>query len=153
MAMKVSAAARHSHLLPGLAVLAAGLVLPLAAPTTFSGAAYAQASQTPQAENERIYGSQLMTPQERSQYRQQLRQAQTVEERDRIRAQHHEEMQARAKERGLTLPDEPPAQGMGMGPGPGHGGGMMGPGGGPGSGGSMGPRGGGPAAGGGPGGR
>ena len=74
-----------------------------------------------------IYGSQLMTQQERSEYRAQMRNAKTAQEREQIRKEHHERMKVRAKEKGLTLPDEPPARGRGMGPGPGGG---MGPGGG-----------------------
>lgn len=83
-----------------------------------------------------IYGSQLMTNQERIEHRNLLRNAKTVEEREQIRLQHHEQMQLRAKERGVTLPDVPPAQGGGMGRRMGPGGGMgpgmggMGPGGG-----------------------
>lgn len=84
-----------------------------------------QAQQKTQAQ-ERIYGSQLMTQQERNAYRQKMRAAKTQEEREQIRLEHHKEMQQRAKEKGVTLPDEPPARGGGMGPGSG-----MGPGGGP----------------------
>lgn len=58
---------------------------------------------------QRIYGSQLMTPQERMNYRQRMRQAKTVEECNQIRAEHHKQMQERAKARGITLPDMPPA--------------------------------------------
>ena len=94
----------------------------------------------PPAQNqaqEQIYGSQLMTPQERTEYQAKMRAAKTNEEREQIRAQHHEEMQERAKQRGMTLPDEPPARGMGggMGGGMGPGGGMK-PGGGMGGSGS-----------------
>lgn len=72
-------------------------------------------------QRDRIYGYELMTPQERNEYRQRMRAAQTEQEREKIRAEHHEQMQARAKERGVTLPAVPPA---GRGPrGPGAGGG------------------------------
>ncbi len=112
--------------------------------------ASAVGAQTP--DTEQIYGSQMMTQQERSEYQTRMRAAKTAEEREQIRQQHHEEMQARAKERGMTLPDEPPARGMGpSGGGMGPGGGGMGPGGG-----GMGPGGGGMGPGGdgmGPGGR
>jgi flagellar biosynthesis/type III secretory pathway protein FliH len=83
--------------------------------------------QTPdkdQIQDRQIYGSQLMTQQERSEYRARMRAAKTQEEREQIRKEHHEQMKARAKEKGVTLPDEPPARGRGMGPG----GGGMGPG-------------------------
>jgi hypothetical protein len=65
---------------------------------------------------ERIYGSELMTPQERNQYLARMRALKTLEEREQFRKEHHEQMQERAKQRGVTLPDEPPAQGRGMGP-------------------------------------
>jgi hypothetical protein len=95
--------------------------------------------QTQTKEQERIYGSQLMTEQERNEYRQRMRNAKTDQERNNIRNEHHARMVARAKERGVTIPDEPPARGGGKGAGPG----AMGPGGGMGSGpGGMGPGGG-----------
>ena len=78
-----------------------------------------------QIQDRQIYGSQLMTQQERSEYRAQMRNAKTTQEREQIRKEHHERMKVRAKEKGLTLPDEPPARGMGGGMGPGGGG--MGP--------------------------
>lgn len=89
---------------------------------------------------EPIYGSQMMTEQERNEHRAQLRSAATEQERDQIRRTHHDQMRARAKERGVTLPEEPPPRGQGLGPGPGAGPGS-GAGAGPGSG--AGPRGGG----------
>ena len=79
-----------------------------------------------QIQDRQIYGSQLMTQQERSEYRAQMRNAKTAQEREQIRKEHHERMKVRAKEKGVTLPDEPPARGMGGGMGPGGGG--MGPG-------------------------
>jgi len=88
---------------------------------------------------EHVYGSQLMTPQERDQYRAKMRSLTTEQEREQLRQQHHKAMQQRAKERGMTLPDEPPARGHGMGSGMGQG---MGPNGGQGMGGGMGPGGG-----------
>lgn len=79
--------------------------------------------QTQSQARERIYGYQLMTEQERNEYRQQMRAATTADERERMRAEHHERMKERAKERGITLPDEPPMRGQGRGPGAGAGGG------------------------------
>jgi len=64
---------------------------------------------------QQIYGSQLMTEQERMEYRNKMQTAKTAEERERIRLEHHNEMQERAKQQGMTLPDQPPAQGMGQG--------------------------------------
>ncbi|MFP4640406.1 MAG: hypothetical protein ACLFMY_08190, partial [Guyparkeria sp.] len=40
-----------------------------------------------------IYGSELMTREERLEYRQRMQSAQDAEERERIRAEHHEQMQ------------------------------------------------------------
>ncbi len=92
-----------------------------------------QAREEMQMRDRDIYGSQLMTPQERNEFRERMRAAKSAEERERIRQEHHEQMKARAQERGLTLPDEPPARPGGMGPGGmgpgGGGGGGMGPGG------------------------
>lgn len=84
------------------------------------------------AADDTIYGSQLMTQQERLEYRQKHMNAKTMEERERIRKEHHALMQKRAKERNVELPDEPPSRGMGesmnrenqMHPGTGMGGGM-----------------------------
>ena len=79
-----------------------------------------------QIQDRQIYGSQLMTQEERSAYRAQMRNAKTAQEREQLRKEHHERMKVRAKEKGVALPDEPPARGMGGGMGPGGGG--MGPG-------------------------
>lgn len=87
-----------------------------------------------------VYGSQLMTPAERGSYRNQMRSLNTAQERETLRKQHHEQMQKRATERGVTLPDMPPRRGAGMGPGAGMGRGAgMGPGTGMGRGAGMGP--------------
>ena len=83
-------------------------------------------------DRDQIYGYQMMTPAERAEYRARMRSLNTVQERERYRLEHHREMQERARERGMTLPDQPMPRGGGMGPGPG--GGM-----GPGPGGGMGP--------------
>lgn len=91
-----------------------------------SGAALAQspAGKGPGSDGEQVYGSQIMTQQERLEYRNRMREATTQEEREQIRVQHHEQMRERAKERGVTLPEDPPARGMGGGMGSGAGGGM-----------------------------
>jgi hypothetical protein len=77
---------------------------------------------------EPIYGSQLMTEQERLEYRARLREAPTEEDRNQIRGEHHELMQERAKAQGMVLPEQPPeGRGMGQGGmGGGRGGGMGG---------------------------
>ena len=69
--------------------------------------------QTAAQKQEWIYGSQLMTRQERSEHRAKMRAAKTPEEREQIRKEHHERMKERARERGVTLPDEPPDGGGG----------------------------------------
>lgn len=88
---------------------------------------------------QQVYGSQLMTPQERMEYRNKMRAAKTEEERLKICEDHHASMQERARAKGMTLPEPPrcgAAAGMGgrggrmgpgggMGPGRGVGGGMM----------------------------
>lgn len=53
-----------------------------------------------------IFGSQLMTEAERTQYREQMRTATDEQERAQIRARHREEMLQRAQERGVKL-EEP----------------------------------------------
>jgi hypothetical protein len=110
------------------AVLAIGLALPLASfaadqPDQTQGPR-AQAKAKQKARNTQpIYGSQLMTPEERTEYRNKMRDAKTQAERDRIRTEHHSAMQERAKEKGITLPDQPRAKSA-RGPGAGAGGGM-----------------------------
>lgn len=54
-------------------------------------------------ENRPIFGRQLMTREERDQYRKQLLEAKTDEEREAIRAQHHKDMLARARQRNGSL--------------------------------------------------
>ena len=55
-----------------------------------------------------IPGSELMTSQEREQYRQRMAAAKSDEERDRLRAEHYKAMDERARLRGLRLADPPP---------------------------------------------
>lgn len=83
--------------------------------------------------SEPIFGSQLMTQQERVEQRTRMLSAKTAAEREQIRAEHHEKMQKRAAEQGVTLPAEVPQRGAGAGRGMGPGGGQgMGAGRGPG---------------------
>ena len=98
-----------------LSILGLAAVLVLGAP---AGAQNKNQDQQP------IYGSQLMTDQEQAEYRARMRAATSDQERAEIRQQHHAEMQARAAEMGVTLPDQPPARGMGQGMGQGRGQGM-----------------------------
>ncbi len=57
-------------------------------------------------DRDQIYLGTLMTPEERSAYMERLRLAKTEQERARIREQHRTEMDARAKERGISSPSE-----------------------------------------------
>lgn len=94
-----------------------------------SGTSAADAGNSQGKDQEAIYGSQLMTREERIGHRNKMRSLRTQEEREAYRQEHHRLMQERAKERGVAMPDAPPPRGMGMGPGaPGMGQGM-GPGG------------------------
>ena len=76
-----------------------------------------------------VYGSQLMTATERTEYQAKMRTLKTDKERDAFRLDHHTKMTARAAERGITLPSTPPGvgagpksnTGLGVGPGPGSG--------------------------------
>jgi hypothetical protein len=107
-------------------LIAACVITPLVAAGQDSGG---NASK-PGAATQTIYGSQVMTPEERAAYQDRMRAAKTPEAKEQVRREHHAEMQARARERGVTLPDQPPrgGRGMGMGPGSGMGPGHMGPG-------------------------
>ena len=78
-----------------------------------------------QTDDQPIFGSQLMSDQERQSHRLQMLNANTPEERERIRADNHERMQKRAEEQGITLPEVPPARGMGQGMQQGRGQGMQ----------------------------
>jgi len=49
-----------------------------------------------------------MTEKERNEYRERMRSAKTQQEREKIRSEHHDRMLVRAKERGVTIPDQPP---------------------------------------------
>ncbi|MFP4611718.1 MAG: hypothetical protein ACLFQT_11925, partial [Thiohalophilus sp.] len=63
------------------------------------------------AQDEPIYGQQLMSEQERAEHREQMRNMESEEEREAFREEHHERMQQRAEERGVELPDEPGQRG------------------------------------------
>jgi hypothetical protein len=61
-------------------------------------------------------GQQLMTPDERTAMRDKMRNAKSPEERQQIASANHTEMQKRATEKGITLPEHRNHQGRGMGP-------------------------------------
>ena len=73
---------------------------------------------------ETAYGWQLMTEQERMEHRAKMRSFKTEQEREAYRREHHKRMQERAREKGVTLPDEPQPRGKGMGKSGGGGQGM-----------------------------
>ena len=82
-----------------------------------------------------VYGSQLMTDAERAAFQTKMRSLKTTAERDAFRVEHHDQMKARAAEKGVTLPDAPmmnksgkgqAAPGTGQGAGGGVGGGAGG---------------------------
>jgi hypothetical protein len=106
-------------LVPMLVAVSAALFLVGASAQT----AQRDTVQTQDQTRERIYGSELMTEQERTEHRNRLREMKTEQEREQFRKEHHARMQERAKQRGVKLPDEPSAQHSGPGPkaGPGAG--------------------------------
>ena len=53
------------------------------------------------ADEERLYGGPMLNQQERDQFQQQIREARTLEERQRIQAEHQRFMRQRAEERGF----------------------------------------------------
>ena len=102
----------HPHL-----GIVAGIAL---ASIVVSGFAQDQTRGQDQIRDRDIYGYQLMTPQERSEFRARMSDAKTMKERERIRMEHHEKMVERAKNKGIDLPDRPAAKarsGSGMGSG------------------------------------
>ena len=54
-----------------------------------------------------VYGWQLMSEQERLEHNTKMQSMETQEERNQYRLEHHEMMEQRAKEQGVTLPDVP----------------------------------------------
>lgn len=67
--------------------------------------------------SQRIYGSQLMTKEEREAHRAEMRAAKNAEERERLRKEHHEKMKERARHQNIILPDVLPPRERFMGPG------------------------------------
>jgi hypothetical protein len=90
-------------------------------------------SGAPAGRSEPIYGYRMMNDQERNEYREKMRNAGNPDERQAVREEHHKLMEARAKERGVTMPEPRghdaggPGKGMGPRDGMGHRG-KMGPG-------------------------
>lgn len=112
---------KHVSMLALSLCMAMGIAAPAAAQMQTPGQ-----SQMREQDREPIYGSELMTLQERNEYQAQMRALKTEQEREAFRLEHHKKMQERAQAQGKTLPDMPPGMGPGMmGPGGGKG---MGPG-------------------------
>lgn len=81
-----------------------------------------RASASGQVGEQDLYGAPLMTDEERAAHRARMQSAKTAEERERLLIEHEAAMQARAKERGISLPDgsagtSGPAGSSGSGPG------------------------------------
>ena len=57
-----------------------------------------------QREREQIYGYSMMTPEEVARYQAQMGAARSSQERDRIRAEHHQQMEQRTRERSAAPP-------------------------------------------------
>jgi len=78
--------------------------------------------QTRLQDKDMIYGYDLMTVQERTQYHNKMRSLKTEQERTAFRQEHHQQMTVRAKERGVTIPEIPPQRMMNQNMGGGGGG-------------------------------
>lgn len=63
--------------------------------------------------SEQVFGWEIMSIEERAAHRSKMRSLKSEEELEAYRKEHHERMQARAKEKGLTLPDKPMMRGSG----------------------------------------
>jgi hypothetical protein len=102
---------RKTPLILAAALTVTGFAAQAQTPTETPQQLHAQTREHMQTNDaQQIYGSQLMTPAERAAYSQRLREARTVQARDRIRAEHHVQMQERAKAQGVTLPPAPPLE-------------------------------------------
>lgn len=66
---------------------------------------------------QRNNGRPPMSKEERTDYHNKMRAAQTKEEREKLRQEHHEQMKERAKAQGLKAPEEPPGRVGGRSPG------------------------------------
>ncbi|MBW2645957.1 MAG: hypothetical protein JRE23_07240 [Deltaproteobacteria bacterium] len=87
------------------------LMVVLSLSSGFAIAAEQEQSQVMEQKQEQMFGSQLMTPEERMEYHNKMRSLKAQEEREEFRLEHHKKMMERAKEKGVTLPETPPAGG------------------------------------------
>jgi len=87
-------------------IVFAGLIL-------FSGVFPASAQQASQKalqlkeQQGEIYGSEIMSEQERHEYARRIREAQTPQEEEQYRLEHRQQMRERAEKLGVTLPQDP----------------------------------------------
>jgi len=77
-----------------------GVALVLAGLMTAAASAQPASAPVPTLQRELIYCADRMTPEEREAYRVKMRAARSVEEKDKVRAAHQAEMQARADRQG-----------------------------------------------------
>lgn len=91
-------------------LLAPALTVVLAVVSGFALAADQESAQPTKQTQKQVYGKELMTEQERAELHTRMRAAKTQQEREQVRKQQHERMKQRAKERGLSIPDQPPAK-------------------------------------------
>ncbi len=70
--------------------------------------------QSPRQVEGPYFGPQLLTEEEQAAYRTRIRSARTPQETEAIRAEHYELMKARAREKGIALPEKRPPSGGGM---------------------------------------
>jgi Spy/CpxP family protein refolding chaperone len=103
-------------------LIAAAAIALFAAATTPALAQSAGAPPADKAGAQRMYGYELMTPEERQAYMDRMRNAKTPEERTKLRDEHRAEMQKRAKDKGVTLAEPRGPGGPGGGPRGGPGG-------------------------------
>jgi len=75
------------------------------------------ADQNQERFKEKIYGSQFMTKEERTEYRNKILSAKTEKERENIRVKHRELIKERTKKYGLVIEDDIPERSGGMGSG------------------------------------
>lgn len=87
--------------------------------TTGSSGSNSSGMDTSASSDQDIYGYEIMTPAERAEFRAKMQSAKTAQERERLQVDHQAAMQSRAKQRGITLPDDSASQspdsGMGSG--------------------------------------
>lgn len=91
-------------------LLAPALSIALMMYSCFALAAEQERVQENMQTQQQVTGKELMTAQERAEHHARMQAATTQEERQQIRRKQHELMKERAKERGLSIPDEPPAK-------------------------------------------